>query len=353
MASPSASNCFCLETVSGREFGDIQLRCSCFVHHDCLVQYIQSQLSDRESLFSSIQKNNEEEMLHCAVICPYTYSGTCRRSQHSNGMLSLSIRTSSSLEFPIDCEADASFAVNYISVQELNYLVNFEEKYSEKFQQQLRISDVDKIRRWIKECATTVHSKPKKPERSLCTADEIKTEMFVDATTKACPSCGTRGTHFHGHHCHHISPSGGCAGCGTNYCYRCLSTEEDNLRSTGCSSQCLCGSWSTFCANEGIERFVVAEPYPHDSRCGCSFCPDCSPGKKCDQCSGHCVVCLGIVPPGPRQLSLKSEMKLSAAIVEDRCSVSAELVAACGRGDLQRVKELFETDLDQILAMAP
>lgn len=293
MASPSASNCFCLETVSGREFGDIQLRCSCFVHHDCLVQYIQSQLGDRESLFSSIQKNNEEEMLHCAIICPYTYSGTCRRSQHSNGMLSLSIRTSSSLEFPIDCEADASFAVNYISVQELNYLVNFEEKYSEKFQQQLRISDVDKIRRWIKECATTVHSKPKKPERSLCTADEIKTEMFVDATTKACPSCGTRGTHFHGHHCHHISPSGGCAGCGTNYCYRCLSTEEDNLRSTGCSSQCLCGSWSTFCANEGIERFVVAEPYPHDSRCGCSFCPDCSPGKKCDQCSGHCVVCLG------------------------------------------------------------
>ena len=299
------STCFCLETVSGNDFGDIQLRCSCLVHHDCLVQYIQSQLGDRLSLFSSIQKHNEEEMLHCAIICPYTYSGSCRGSKHSKVMQPslLSIRSSSSLEISIqnlsfesiNPTADALFAINYISIHELDFLANFEEKHFDKFNQKIRISDVDKIRRWIKEClTTTVPSKEaKKPEQSLCLASDIKTEVFVNATAKACPSCRTRGTHYHGHHCHHISPSGGCTGCGTNYCYRCLSTEEDNLRATGNSSRCLCGSWSTFCCNDDIGRFAVAQPYPHDSRCGCAFCPDCSPKKSCDLCNGNCVVCLG------------------------------------------------------------
>ena len=46
-------------------------------------------------------------------------------------------------------------------------------------------------------------------------------------------------------------------------------------------------------------------------------------------------------------------MKLAKAIVEQRCPVATRLLAACGRGDLQIVKELFETDLNQILAMAP
>ena len=33
-------------------------------------------------------------------------------------------------------------------------------------------------------------------------------------------------------------------------------------------------------------------------RCGCPICPDCRPNKPCALCSGSCVVCRGIVPPG-------------------------------------------------------
>ena len=32
-------------------------------------------------------------------------------------------------------------------------------------------------------------------------------------------------------------------------------------------------------------------------------CDVCQPGKPCEQCSGSCIVCLGLVPPGPKQLS--------------------------------------------------
>ena len=40
-----------------------------------------------------------------------------------------------------------------------------------------------------------------------------------------------------------------------------------------------------------------------DSRCGCVICADCLPGKPCgDLCDGNCVVCAGILPPGPREL---------------------------------------------------
>ena len=30
-------------------------------------------------------------------------------------------------------------------------------------------------------------------------------DLFIISTTKACPTCGFRSTHFHSHQCHHIS----------------------------------------------------------------------------------------------------------------------------------------------------
>ena len=293
------SNCFCLEAVSGNEFGDTQLRCGCLVHHDCLVQYVKSHLGDRLSLFSSAHKHDEIEMLRCAIFCPYTFAGSCKGSKQSNSMSVLSIRTSSSLELAIQdqiIESVKTDAVNFISVQELDFLVNFEEKHSNNFAHRLQMSDVDKVRRWAKESTTTT---PISKSATSLYADDIKTEAYVKATTKACPSCQTRGTHYHGHHCHHISPSNGCMGCGTNYCYRCLSTEKDNLLATGESFRCLCGSWTNFCSTENIQRYTVAEPYPHDSRCGCAFCPDCSPSKPCNYCDGRCVVCCGALLSSP------------------------------------------------------
>jgi len=38
-------------------------------------------------------------------------------------------------------------------------------------------------------------------------------DPFVLATTKACPTCSMRSTHYHGHQCHMISPGKGCPSC--------------------------------------------------------------------------------------------------------------------------------------------
>ncbi|EGB01950.1 hypothetical protein AURANDRAFT_69336, partial [Aureococcus anophagefferens] len=48
------------------------------------------------------------------------------------------------------------------------------------------------------------------------------TAAFVSATSKACPRCGFRITHSHGHACHHIKPGSGCPNCGHHFCYACL-----------------------------------------------------------------------------------------------------------------------------------
>jgi hypothetical protein len=69
------------------------------------------------------------------------------------------------------------------------------------------------------------------------------TDPYVEATTKACPSCSVRSTHWAGHQCHHISPAtNGCPNCHVKYCYRCLSTETEN----GCA-----GAEATACAATG------------------------------------------------------------------------------------------------------
>ena len=44
------------------------------------------------------------------------------------------------------------------------------------------------------------------------------------------------------------------------------------------------------------------EPYPHDVRCGCRICPDCTFQRPCDFCFGNCVVCKGFIHPGPQEI---------------------------------------------------
>ncbi|KAH8051224.1 hypothetical protein JL722_10923 [Aureococcus anophagefferens] len=115
------------------------------------------------------------------------------------------------------------------------------------------------------------------------------TAAFVSATSKACPRCGFRITHSHGHACHHIKPGSGCPNCGHHFCYACLAPG---------TSGSVCGC-RLFCSNDGILDHVALAPYPRDARCGCTFCNVCRPNAPCEQCTGRCVVCLGIVPPGP------------------------------------------------------
>ena len=101
----------------------------------------------------------------------------------------------------------------------------------------------------------------------------------------------------------------GCPNCGQHFCYKCNNSEIQNLQERGNKTKCLCGGWSNFCSTENLIENIAICPYPHDIRCGCPFCPDCSFGDPCTQCSGDgggqgtCVVCLGFVSPGPRDFS--------------------------------------------------
>ena len=60
-------------------------------------------------------------------------------------------------------------------------------------------------------------------------------------------------------------------------------------------------------------RYLIQDPYPHDSRCGCPICPDCRYQQPCgglgysgSSCDGSCVVCTGLVPPGPLEITSKT-----------------------------------------------
>jgi len=160
------------------------------------------------------------------------------------------------------------------------------------------------------------------------------TARYVAASSKPCPGCSAPLTHYHGHSCHHISAAGddaggGCPRCHTHFCYACLATAAENERERGARQACRCaaGRWGTFCETAHIAEHLVAEPYPHDDRCGCPICPDCRPGAPCggavvlagggvstgdSGCDGTCVVCLGLVPPGPSELR-----KPAAAVAAD------------------------------------
>eukprot|EP00811_Abedinium_folium_P004096 NODE_1376_length_2500_cov_27.116308.p1 GENE.NODE_1376_length_2500_cov_27.116308~~NODE_1376_length_2500_cov_27.116308.p1 ORF type:complete len:740 (-),score=109.79 NODE_1376_length_2500_cov_27.116308:279-2273(-) len=110
---------------------------------------------------------------------------------------------------------------------------------------------------------------------------------IIDATTKACPKCKARITHYHGHGCHHIKPGKGCSNCGFHFCYCCLAAWG--------SSKCKC---KVICNGQDLKDYLVLKPFPYDARCGCAICPDCRPGQRCVHCTGNCVVCEGNVEPG-------------------------------------------------------
>lgn len=123
------------------------------------------------------------------------------------------------------------------------------------------------------------------------------TERSIMATTKPCPKCNYRVTHWHGHSCHHISPStNGCPECHTHWCFGC-GTTGPKRSSNYCGSNPKCRL--NCVSNVTIKQHLLTTSgWPTDQRCGCAICPTCRPGKRCPTCNGSCVVCLGIVPPG-------------------------------------------------------
>ena len=136
------------------------------------------------------------------------------------------------------------------------------------------------------------------------TFDERASAALIELTSKKCPNprCSQRITHWQGHACHHIAPAtNGCPACHLHFCYVCL--RPHGTPGGGYRRNPLCRHGSSFCSNANIEQHLVMRPYPHDRRCGCQICSLCRPGRPCEQCSGHCVVCTGAVQPGPSVVS--------------------------------------------------
>ena len=118
--------------------------------------------------------------------------------------------------------------------------------------------NIEQVGRWKAEEEFKVHMKKH---------GTLLTDALLDKTSKACPNCGIRISHYHGHECHHIKPGTGCPGCGHHFCYMCLHTTGKKWR-----KECDC---PTYCTDS----------------CGCPPCPDCKPGKPCEHCPGHCGQC--------------------------------------------------------------
>ena len=189
--------------------------------------------------------------------------------------------------------------------------------------------------------------------------DEFASRMFIKLTSKACPRCTHRITHWHGQcvpsqstrlhvcpltltwfpeapspdwcalisvrdrgsACHHISPqTNGCPNCHQHFCYQCM--RKHGAPESGYRRNRFCPHGSSFCKNQDILDYLVMDPYPHDRRCGCPICSQCARGRPCAQCDGTCVVCTGIVAPGPTSLSAASlaNAERSSSIVQRKAS---------------------------------
>jgi rubrerythrin len=141
-------------------------------------------------------------------------------------------------------------------------------------------SEIARLKRWIQEeqgdtptepsptasIASRANSEAKKKaeEKRKQIESDLMTDEMIASTTKACPSCQFRVTHWHGHSCHHIQPSGGCPKCKVPFCYKCLQSGPVSQRARGAANKCLCGGWSNFCATSDVPNNLALTPYPYD-----------------------------------------------------------------------------------------
>ena len=251
----------------------IRLGCRCVLHYHCLVQYLHHKINDRltMSLFG--------------ISCPF--GSSCKSH------ITIQEVTDESKIYYITM-ADLDNIVDYCALQHPDLMRYLAASGCEK----LSHEKVASLRQWIED-AKNIKNVPGIDENNL----------YVLATTKACPSCKFPSTHYHHHQCHHISPArppkrGGCINCHVEYCYKCLSTEAENRRLRGNSSSCKCGCWSNFCttiANKAdVDCWIaVKHGIPYDKRCGCVICTDCRYQSPCDLCDETCPVCRGLLEPSP------------------------------------------------------
>ncbi len=164
-----------------------EMRCRCLFHFDCIVQYVQSRLQDRELLRVRTVRNDTRR----GILCPNTYSESC-----------------ACLE---------GYLIDYNEF----LLMGAENRANEEPGSGLTSADLAKINKWIFEAEESVDG--------MSSSEQVIIEdPLLQAITKPCPVCAFRATHAHGHGCHHISPYGGCRECRAHFCYRCLNSAQTN-----------------------------------------------------------------------------------------------------------------------------
>lgn len=248
----------------------IRLGCGCVIHYHCLIRYIKFKIiHDRRTISLN------------GISCPY---GTeCKLEDESKKKYFI---TTDDLENIYHYGIENPQVITYLKENDID-LLSYEE--------------VEGLKKWIEE------------EKLVTTLDisNDDDDLYTIYTTKACPRCNYRSTHYHGHNCHHISPDGGylfiniicnsniiiisyfrCPNCKVNYCYKCLSSESENIEVRGKKNMCKCGYWSNFCFNltslDDIENYIDINEggIPYDSRCGCVICCDCKRREPCAYCPG-------------------------------------------------------------------
>jgi hypothetical protein len=188
--------CFCSDSVGSDPAHDVRLACRCLIHRACLVSYIRSLLSDRLSLFAAMENAGQ-----IGIICPYARANQC----------------------------NAIGKETFISLKDMENLITKQpQSDADKLPSEALIPDeVARFKRWIEEekgsssvtASEVVDGNEEKRKMAAKVNKELEmTGVYITATTKACPSCQFRVTHWHGHSCHHIQPSGGCPKCKVPFC---------------------------------------------------------------------------------------------------------------------------------------
>ena len=221
--------CFCSDPVGMDISEDIRLACQCLVHRKCLITYLRVKMGDRVQIMSSMENARQR-----GIVCPYSGANTC----------------------------NAVGAASFISLDDMTTLLSrtVVAEGSELPDDALAEFEVSRLRRWIEEENGTHSNSEKDVTREKETSSTLKKELsvqqeaetsdlYIISTTKSCPNCEFRVTHWHGHSCHHIQPGAGCPKCKVPFCYKCLSSGKTNSAERGAPNQCKCGGTPIVCYN--------------------------------------------------------------------------------------------------------